>query len=200
MNAKEMAAQIASLTASIAALTANAPKPKGKAEKPARQEKSPVPAEFADLEGHVCTVTGGRKFPGGTQLDVTKVGMSRYNTPYARGYKGTEEVYIDPKFLKKGKALTDLRLTELQSRQDETIRFRATVRNESEKAIVLRPYPLYQGISVAKSNVTEIVEGHDGTEFNVYEVPAWAVRQKVGPAMYDLLVAEAETHKLNELE
>jgi hypothetical protein len=55
-------------------------------------------------------------------------------------------------------------------------------------------------VNVAKSNVTTLVENWNDTGMDVFEVPSWAIRQKVGPAMYDMLIAESTAHKFDEIE
>lgn len=189
---------LSDLTALMADVKAREAEAK-KAERAAKKnERDPVPEAFASLAGHVCTVTGGRKFPEGTQINITKVGMSRYNTPYARGYKGDLEVFIDPKWLKKGKAVDDVKLALYASKQDATIRFRGVARHETDKAVSIRPDALFQSIFFAKSNVALIREEDD--DRSVYEAPEWAVRNKIGQPGVDILRADSEARGLDAIE
>lgn len=150
---------------------------------------------FAGLKHHICTVTGGRKenLPHGAQVEVVHVGLSRRfgYAPYASVLVDGERAFINPAFLKKGKPMSDVRIAELETDNDGVIRVRGEARDISEKAVSFQPKGLFSRVVIAKSNITEVrTAKNEATD--VYEMPAWALRQKLGEKNMAVLMADAE--------
>lgn len=155
--------------------------------------------EYGDLTHHYATINGGKKHPQGALCEVHWVGATAPN-----GYiqaaakimftKGGKEGWINPKFLKKGKALPAKRKAELvqQSEDDqtETVLVEGTVTRETEAGgVLLKAKDWYKPEWFNKEMISRVAEGdpHD-----IYEIKAWKVRQLRGPSDLEALEAKQE--------
>jgi len=157
---------------------------------------------------HTCEIVGGRNFPIGEKFDCVKVGVSGYGKPYTVLSVNGEDKFCDPKNLKPLKALTDAKAAAAKAAQDEareaTLIVSGTIKNESEKAVLLQHHMWFKPRWFPKSLITLLGDHEDG-EQKLYEVPRWKVQADHGPmgvaALEDLpegfeeMLAEAEKPK-----
>jgi len=141
-------------------------------------EKATLSDEFTALAGHKATVTKGcRKFNPGTQLSVRKVGVNRYGKPYAIVVTKKGDEFIDPKWLKIGKALPAATIAAYETAEEEaqtTVILTAGIASESEKGISLKVDEFMKPRWISKKLATE------GDEEGTYNVPMWWATNEFG--------------------
>lgn len=156
-----------------------------------------VKAQFGGLVNHTATVTGGRKFPEGTVVDVNWVGVNKFFGQTAKITVNGETAWIDPKFLKKGKPLSDAKVAayeaEREAESEATVLIPATValeRDENGKSSVLLNYTgWFKGMWFSKAMV-EKTGGKTPSGIEVFRIPAWKVKQERGQDALDALLAK----------
>ncbi len=155
-----------------------------KAKKAAKTENAAT--EFMHLENHKCVVLKGcRKFNPGTNLDIRKVGLSKYKKPYAIAVCKDGDKFIDPKWLKLVKELSDSTIAEFEladERSKSLVEITATVVSEKEKILIIRLEDTFKPRMIARSLIkTTDVEG-------VFEVPYWWLKSEFDEAFADNLL------------
>lgn len=160
--------------------------------------------DYGDLQFHYATIDGGKKHPQGAQCEVHWIGATSpggYIQAAAKIFfpKGKKDGWINPKFLKKGKALPAKRKAELVQQSDdeqsETVLIEGTVQRETEAGgILLKAKDWFKSEWFNREMISRAAEGetHD-----IFEVPAWKVKQLRGPA--DLEALEAKQEALQKL-
>ena len=133
--------------------------------------KTTISDDFAALAGHKAVVIKGcRKFNPGTNLSVKKVGVNRYGKAYAIVVTSKGDQFIDPKWLKIGKALSASVLAEYETADEvaqSTVIVTAEISKESEKGIALKVEGLMKARWISKRLAEE------GEEKGTYNVPMW---------------------------
>ena len=141
-------------------------------------------ATVAGFEFHTCEIVGGRNFPLGEKFDCIKVGISSYGKPYTVISVNGEDKFCDPKNLKVLKPMTEAKAVAakaaLEEAKEATLIVGGTVKNESEKAVLIAHHGWFKPKWFPKSLVTLLGDHEDG-EQSLYEVPRWKIAADHGP-------------------
>lgn len=141
-------------------------------------------ATVTPFEFQTCEIVAGRNFPIGEKFDCIKVGISSYGKPYTVISVNGEDRFCDPKNLKVLKPMSDAQKAsakaELEAAKEATMIVGGTIKNESEKAVLLSHHMWFKPRWFPKSLIVLLGEHEDG-EQNLYEVPAWKVKADHGP-------------------
>lgn len=144
-----------------------------------------LPAEYAALKFHFATISGGRKLPEGTKVEVVNVGVNRFNKEYAMvNVPGMETVqFIDPKFLTIGAKLPAPRIAVLEAEREaassEVLIIPGIIQQERDKSVLLEYSGWFKGVWFPKTMIEHVGDHTDGIR-KLYEVPAWKVRKDRG--------------------
>ncbi len=163
-----------------------------------------VSEEQKGMEMHYATVVGGRKLAEGTQVEVRRVYVNRKFGASITAFcmNGDEKVYIDPKFLKKGKALPAARIAKWQAEDEEqnadvlvmcnVLRVLLNDDDEPKGYFITAPqfahsiYVPVSDIEIAAKDVEVTGMTVDGVEvngtFSFYHMPSWYISRKFGGA------------------
>jgi hypothetical protein len=141
-------------------------------------------ATVSPFEFQTCEIVAGRNFPIGEKFDCIKVGISSYGKPYTViSVNGTDK-FCDPKNLKVLKPMVEAKVAAakaaLEEAKEATLIVGGTVKNESEKAVLISHHGWFKPKWFPKSLVTKIGDHEDG-EQNLYEVPRWKIQADHGP-------------------
>ncbi len=148
-------------------------------------EKATLSDEFAGLVNHKCQVMKGcRKFTPGTNLSILKVNVNKWGKPYAIAVtnKGTE--FIDPKWLKKGKALPDEIIAKFEVATElsqSMVIVEAEAVGETEKGVQLRVKGHFKARWISRKLA------NSGENDGAYEVPHWWAMNEFGEAFVKTL-------------
>jgi hypothetical protein len=149
-------------------------------------------ASVSQFEFQTCEIVGGRNFPIGEKFDCIKVGVSGYGKPYTVISVNGEDRFCDPKNLKVLKPMTEAKIAAakaaLEEAKEATLIVGGTIKNESEKAVLISHHGWFKPKWFPKSLVTKIGDHEDG-EQNLYEVPRWKIHADHGPAGVKALAA-----------
>jgi hypothetical protein len=141
-------------------------------------------ATVAGLEFQTCEIVAGRKFPIGEKFDCIKVGVSRWNKPYAVISVNGNDEFCDPANLKPLKAFAPAKIAsttaKLEADKEATLILSGTVKRESENAVLISHHGWFKPRWFPKSLITVIGDHSDG-EQNLYEVPMWKIKADHGP-------------------
>jgi hypothetical protein len=165
------------------AAKSSAPKQAPKQAAPSSREE--LLAEVQEFEFQTCEIVGGRKFPLGEKFDCVKVGISSYGKAYTVLSVNGEDQFCDPKNLKVLKPMTEAKVAAakaaLEEAKEATLIVSGTIKNESEKAVLLSHHNWYKAKWFPKTLITKIGDHEDG-EQSLYEVPRWKILADHGPA------------------
>lgn len=153
-----------------------------------------LPAEYAALKFHFATISGGRKLPEGTKVEVVNVGVNRFNKEYAMvNVPGMDTVqFIDPKFLTIGAKLPAPRIAVLEAEREaassEVLIIPGIIQQERDKSVLLEYSGWFKGVWFPKTMIEHVGDHEDGIH-KLYEVPAWKVRKDRGADSAAILTA-----------
>lgn len=140
--------------------------------------------EVSAFEFQTVEIIGGRNFPKGEKFDCIKVGISGYGKPYTVLSVNGEDKFCDPKNLKVLRPMAPAKIAAakaaLEEAKEATLIVGGTIKNESEKAVLLSHHMWFKAKWFPKSLITVIGDHEDG-EQTLYEVPRWKVLADHGP-------------------
>lgn len=164
---------------------------------PVAAERRTIDAKLKAMEGHFGEINGGRKYEAGTKCEILSVYVNRFGQDQARIMIGDEMGYINPKFLKPGKALPAARTAELEAEREEQAKPTMVlgrvvkVSNENEEtgkggSVLLDYSGWFKPIWFGKDQIELLhkfsEKEHDGKYDGLVmaEVPAWKIKSGAG--------------------
>lgn len=140
--------------------------------------------EVREFEFQTCEIVGGRKFEIGAKFDCIKVGISSYGKAYTVLSVNGEDQFCDPKNLKVLRPMTEAKIAAskaaLEEAKEATLIVSGTIKNESEKAVLLSHHNWFKPKWFPKTLITKLGDHEDG-EQSLYEVPRWKILADHGP-------------------
>lgn len=176
-----------------------------------------IQKEFGHLHMHFATVEGPNRraaskerLPEGTEVEVIWVGASRRLGQLARVIHDGETKWIDPKYLKRGKALPASKKSLYEAEREEevnaTVLIPATVAIERDNSVLLNYSGWFKGMWFSKDMVEKTgatttdattTDAITGKEVEIFEIPQWKVKAERGQDSLDyLLKKQAEFAKI----
>jgi hypothetical protein len=161
-------------------------------------------SEVKQFEFQTVEIVGGRKFPIGEKFDCIKVGISSYGKPYTILSVNGVDQFCDPRNLKVLKPMVPAKAAAakaaLEEAKEATLIVSGTIKNESEKAVLLSHHGWFKAKWFPKSLITKLGDHEDG-EQSLYEVPRWKVLADHGPnGVKDLEGLQAGFEAMLEIE
>ena len=171
--------------------------------------------DFGGLAFHLATVGNDVKRNGevavakGGTVEVHAITVNKWLTPQAICYKPGETpgddvkpLFVDPGKLTKGKAMDKAKVARLQSEREEansaTVLVPGTVRRQTDSGIMLAYHGWMKAIFftptmiVKREGTMPRAVGDTTIDLDIFEVPAWKVKQEVGQDALDALLAKQD--------
>lgn len=169
----------------FASKTAAAAPAKAQAKVAAPSSREELLEAVREFEFQTCEIVSGRKFEIGAKFDCVKVGISSYGKAYTVLSVDGEDQFCDPKNLKVLRPMSEAKIAAskaaLEEAKEATLIVSGTIKNESEKAVLLSHHNWFKAKWFPKTLITKLGDHEDG-EQSLYEVPRWKILADHGPA------------------